>query len=74
MVDSVQPIMILGTREAQIMLIPDHIDLCADRLSHITNLKDEQSLPLKYDIPFHGNIKMIISIVSSNEFSNDNIE
>jgi hypothetical protein len=39
MVDSVQPIMILGTREAQIMLIPDHIDLCADRLSHITNLK-----------------------------------
>ena len=39
MVDSIQQIMVLGLREVQIMLLPDHIDLCADRLSHIANLK-----------------------------------
>lgn len=39
MVDSVQQIMILGVREAQIMLLPDQIDLCADRMAHIINLK-----------------------------------
>ncbi len=44
MVDSVQQIMILGTHEAQIMLLPDHIDLCADRLSQITNLKVSHSI------------------------------
>jgi hypothetical protein len=39
MVDSIQQIMILGIRETQIMLLPDNIDLCIDRLSHIINLK-----------------------------------
>jgi len=39
MVDSNQQIMILGMREAQIMLLPDQIDLCTDRMSNITNLK-----------------------------------
>ncbi|CAF2917724.1 unnamed protein product [Rotaria sp. Silwood2] len=74
MVNSNQQIMISGIREAQIMLLPDKIDLCTDRMSHITNLKDEQTLPLKYEIPLHTNTKMIISIISSKEFSNDTTE
>jgi hypothetical protein len=92
MVDSIQQIMILGMREVQIMLLPDHIDLCTDRMSHILNLKvrinyhlnsnkklfcflkDEETLPLKYEIPFHTNTKMIVSIMPSKEFRNDNIE
>jgi hypothetical protein len=89
MVDSIQQIMILGIREAQIMMLPDQIDLCIDRMSNIINLKvsyeiisrttsfllfffqDEQTLPLHYEIPFHGNIKMIISIISSKHFISD---
>jgi hypothetical protein len=39
MVDSNQQIMILGMCEAQIMVLPDQIDLCIDRMSNITNLK-----------------------------------
>ncbi|CAF1189467.1 unnamed protein product [Rotaria sordida] len=74
MVNSNQQIMVLGIREAQILLLPDQIDLCTDRMSHITNLKDEHTLPLKYEIPFHKNTKMIISIISSKEFNNDTIE
>jgi hypothetical protein len=46
MVDSTQQIMILGTREAQILLLPDHIDFCIDRLSHITNLKVNNDINL----------------------------
>ncbi|CAF4757579.1 unnamed protein product [Rotaria sp. Silwood1] len=74
MVNSNQQIMISGIREAQIMLLPDQIDLCTDRMSHITNLKDEQTLPLKYEIPLHTNTKVILSIISSKEFSNDTTE
>ncbi|CAF4316652.1 unnamed protein product [Adineta steineri] len=74
MVDSIQQIMILGMREAQIMLLPDHIDLCTDLMSHISDIKDEQTLPLRYEIPFHTNTKMIISIISSNEFNHDGVE
>lgn len=39
MVDSIQQLMILGMREAQIMLLPDQIDFCLTRLSQINNLK-----------------------------------
>lgn len=74
MVDSIQQIMILGVRETQIMLLPDQIDLCADRMAHITNLKDEQTLPLNYEIPLNDNMKIIISIISSKSFSTDNTE
>ena len=45
MVDSIQQIMILGMREAQIMLLPDHIDLCIDLMSHILDLKVKKSFP-----------------------------
>lgn len=39
MVDSIQQIMILGTRETQIMILPEQIDLCIERMSNILNLK-----------------------------------
>lgn len=39
MVDSIQQIMILGIREAQIMILPEQIDLCIERMSNILNLK-----------------------------------
>ncbi|CAF0936260.1 unnamed protein product [Adineta ricciae] len=74
MVDSIQQIMILGMREAQIMLLPDHIDLCIDLMSHILDLKDERTMPLKYEIPFHTNAKIIISIVSSDKFPSKHFE
>ena len=44
MVDSIQQMMILGIREAQIMLLPDQIDLCLTRLSQINNLKVNDNL------------------------------
>jgi hypothetical protein len=44
MVDSIQQIMILGMREAQIMLLPDQIDLCTNRMSHIIDLKVRVSI------------------------------
>ena len=31
-------------------------------------------LPLKYEIPFHTNRKMTITIIALNEFSNDRRE
>lgn len=39
MVNTTQQIMILGNRETQILLLPDQIDLCKDRMAHIANLK-----------------------------------
>ena len=38
MVNSSQQIMVVGIHEAQIMLLPDNIDLCMDQMSHISHL------------------------------------
>lgn len=46
MVDSIQQMMILGNREAQIMLLPEQIDLCIDRMSNILDIKVNQILKL----------------------------
>ena len=45
MVDSNQQIMVSGVREAQIMLLPEQIDLCTARMSHLINLKVRSQTP-----------------------------